>query len=403
MKKIFLLSASFALLLSLFFVSCQKEFSFENGGAGGDTAKYSFAGGTAACAGATLSGTFTAGTAATAANTVTLSVTVDSIGSYIISTNVVNGITFSASGVFTSTGVQNVILTASGTPTAAGTYSFTPVVDGCSFSVTVAANSGGTSGTATYSFNGGTSSCTDAAVAGTFTAGTAVSSGNTVTLNIMVDKAGTYSISTNTVNGITFTGTGSFTTTGAQTVILTASGTPAAAGTFAFIPGANGCSFNVIVNSPGGSGGGSGNFLRCKIGGVLTNFNTDLVGYYVPPPGAGIPYSISVQGKKSDVAGSVEELWVGVTNPTAPTTGVYNNRTFSMDITDRSSQVTLYPTGFPNPFWGSSAFTANTLTVTITSVTTTSAAGTFKGAIYENNGFGPLTKQVTEGEFKISF
>jgi hypothetical protein len=160
----------------------------------------------------------------------------------------------------------------------------------------------------------------------------------------------------------------------------------------------------VTVNSSGGgSGGGSGNFLRYKLDGVLTNFNTNLVGYYVLPPSAGIPYSISVQGKNSDVAGSVQELWVSVTNPTAPTTGIYNNRTFSTGITDRGSQVGFYPTGFPNLYWSSSVFNANTLTVNITSVSASGAAGTFTGTIYESNGIGPSTKQVTEGEFKITF
>lgn len=290
LKKTFLLSVSFALLLSFFFVSCEKELSIENGGTGGGTAQYSFNGGTASCTGAILSGTFTAGTPVTAANTATLSVTVDSVGSYIISTNTINGISFSGSGVFTSKGVQNITLTASGTPTSSGTFTFTP--------------------------------------------------------------------------------------------------------------GSNGCTFNVIVNS---SGGGSSNFLRCKIDGVLTNFNTNLVGYYVPPPSSGIPYSISTQGKNSGVAGSPEELWISVANPTAPTTGIYNNGTFSMAATDRSSQVAFYPTSFPNPYWGSSAFNANTLTVNITSVSTSGAAGTFKGAIYESNGLGPSTKQVTDGEFKITF
>ena len=407
LKKTFLLSAAFALLLSLLFVSCQKELSVENAAKDGGTAQYSFDGGTGSCPGAIVSGSFTAGVAVTAANTVTLSVTVDSIGTYIISTDTNNGITFSGTGVFTDIGVQDITLTASGTPVAAGVNDFTPVADGCTFSVTVGANSGGASGTAVYSLDGGTSSCTDAAVNGTFTAGTAVSSANNVILKVNVTQVGSYTISTNSVNGISFTGTGSFTNTGAQTVTLTASGTPAAAGTFAFIPGSNGCTFNVAVGSGSTSGGNTGGnssiYLRCKINGVLTNFNTNLGGYYVTPPSAGIPYSISARGKNSDVAGSAEELWVNASNPTAPTTGVYNNGTFASGITDRMSQVALYPTGFPNPFWGSSALTANTLSVNITSVSTSAAAGTFQGTIYENNGIGPSTKQITEGEFKISF
>ena len=402
LKTSTLVPAFFTFLFVCFFASCQKEVNF-----GPDfTARFSFDGGTGSCAGATVSGTYTAGTQVTTDNKVILNVVVDSAGPYAISTGAVNGLSFSGAGVFASKGPQTITLQAIGTPTVAGTYNFTPVANGCTFSVTVAGNSGGSGGTGTYSFTGGTGSCTDALVSGTFTAGQAASAANTVKLKLTVNTTGTYTISTNTVNGVKFSGSGSFTNTGEQTVTLTASGTPAAAGSFSFIPGVNGCSFNVTVSSAGGGGGqggGSGNFLKCKIDGVLSNFNTALIGYYVTPPSAGIPYSLSVQGKKSDVANSPIEFWVAISNPTAPTTGVYTNRTFSTGMTDRASQASWFPTGFPNLYWGSSAFNANTFTVNISSISSSGAAGTFSGTIYENNGGGPSTKQVTEGEFKISY
>ena len=146
MKKKFLF-IPVVLFISLFFVSCEREISFENGGVpgvvtgGGTTggsAQYSFTGGTSSCTGASLSGSFTAGTAATATNTVALEVTVDSIGSYIVTTGTVDGIKFSGSGNFTVTGAQTITLTASGTPTNAGTFNFT-LANGCTFSVIVAA------------------------------------------------------------------------------------------------------------------------------------------------------------------------------------------------------------------------------------------------------------------------
>jgi hypothetical protein len=262
-------------------------------------------------------------------------------------------------------------------------------------------------GTAQYSFDGGTGTCSGANVAGSFTAGVAVTADNTVTLSVTVDSIGTYMISTNTNNGITFSGSGVFTDIGVQDVTLMASGTPAVAGSFAFVPGINGCSFDVAFGSDPTSGGNTGGnataYLKCKIDGVLTNFNTKLVGYYVTPPSAGIPYSISVQGTNSDVAGSAEELWVNASNPTALTTGAYSNITFSNGTTDKGCQVGLYPTGFPNPFWGSSPLNANTFTVNVTSVSTSAAAGTFQGTLYEANGIGPSTRQITEGEFKIVF
>ncbi|MBO9660458.1 MAG: hypothetical protein J7527_16675 [Chitinophagaceae bacterium] len=401
MKAIYSVPA--LLIASLFiFTACQKESSFERE----NTARYSVDGGVSSCTGATVSGIYTAGITATAENKVILNVTVDSIGSYAITSDTINGLSFSGKGIFTGTGPQSITLSANGAPTVSGTFNFTPIPGGCTFPVTVVANSGTVGGTAAYSFDGGTSSCTDALVGGNFTAGTATSSTNTVRLKITVNTIGTYSITTNTVNGIRFSGSGNFTATGAQIVTLTASGTPAAAGSFGFIPGSNACSFNVTVNNSGGGGGpvgGSGNFLKCKIDGVLSNFNTNLVGYYVVPPSAGIPYSISVRGKKSDVAGSPIELTVSASNPSAPTTGAYTNLTFSSGMTDRGCQVSWFPTGFPNGYWGSSAFSDNTFTVTISSVTTAGAAGTFSGTIYETNGIGPSTKQITEGEFKITF
>lgn len=138
------------LFLSLLFVSCEREGSFENGGApgvgngggsAGGSAEYSFAGGTGSCTGAILSGTFTAGTAVTASNSVTLDVTVDSIGSWTVTTNTVNGIFFSGTGNFTATGAQNIVLNASGTPSAAGAYNYTFGTGNCVFSVTVAPGS----------------------------------------------------------------------------------------------------------------------------------------------------------------------------------------------------------------------------------------------------------------------
>lgn len=397
---------SFTLFISILLYSCQKEGSLEKNSNRGGTAVYSLNGGSASCTGAVVSGSFTTGVAATSANSVTIGVTVDSIGTYSIATSTINGLTFSGSGIFTNTGAQDIILTASGTPAAAGSFDFTPVPGGCSFSVNVASGNGGASGTAAYTFGGGTSSCTDPLINGTLTAGTVSSTGNNVVLKVTVNTIGTYTISTNAANGISFVGTGTFTTTGEQTVTLTASGTPVAAGTFNYIPGINGCSFNVTVQNPGsipGGGSGSGNFLRCKINGVLKNFNASLVGYYIIPPNAGIPYSITAQGKNSDVQGSTEELWVSVSDAKSPTTGLYKNLTISSNATDRAGSVAFYPTGFPNLFWGPGVFNENAVTVTVTTVTANSATGTFQGTISEQNGIGPATRAVTEGAFKISF
>jgi hypothetical protein len=77
------------------------------------------------CKPVVLSGTYTQGVAMTAANTARVKVVVAVAGTYTISTNTVNGVTFSNSGTFTNTGSQDVILTATGNSSLAGKQVFT--------------------------------------------------------------------------------------------------------------------------------------------------------------------------------------------------------------------------------------------------------------------------------------
>lgn len=160
------------------------------------------------------------------------------MGDYTIS-GTVNGMTFSGSGVLTGSGSQTITLTGSGTPVSAGTFNV-PVTGGnrpCSFPVTV-------SGPATFTVN-----CASAVVNGNYRRGYPLGSSNTVTIGVNVTATGSYSIS-GAVNGMTFSNTNNFATTGPQTITLYAGGTPAAAGTFnVTLAGAsNSCSFPVIVN-----------------------------------------------------------------------------------------------------------------------------------------------------------
>ena len=239
------------LVTIFFFYSCEKEYSVENGGAatGGGTvggnAIYTLDGGTGACTNAAVSGTYTAGTILSAANTITLQVEVDSIGTYIVSSSSANGIVFNGTGAFTALGPQTITLRGSGTPTDAGTFTFLLGTSGCSFSVTV---TGAITTPAVFSFNGGTGACPSAIVSGTFTAGTAVTAANTVTVQVNVDSIGIYAVSTSSVNGLSFSASGSFTFTGVQTITLTGAGTPASAGTYDFTPAAGACTYSVIVD-----------------------------------------------------------------------------------------------------------------------------------------------------------
>jgi len=94
--------------------SCQKEFNSErtgntNGGGGTASATGTFGPSPGVCSLAAIGGTYTQGVSLTSANTVTMLVTVTTPGTYTISTNTVNGVSFSNSGTFATTGLQNVI------------------------------------------------------------------------------------------------------------------------------------------------------------------------------------------------------------------------------------------------------------------------------------------------------
>jgi hypothetical protein len=118
-------------LVSAIFVlgSCDKD----------DPAPNSLGGDPGNCTGVTVAGNYSIGKILTASNTVTIQANVNTTGSYSISTNTVNGMTFSGTGTFSTTGTQNVVLTGTGTPTGSGTQNFTITYNAstCTFSLPI--------------------------------------------------------------------------------------------------------------------------------------------------------------------------------------------------------------------------------------------------------------------------
>ncbi|HYC40606.1 MAG TPA: hypothetical protein VEB63_08965 [Chitinophagaceae bacterium] len=195
-----------------------------------------------ACTPVTVNGTYTAGTALTASNTVTIQVNVTTPGTFNISTNTVDGFSFSFTGNLSATGAQNVNLLGTGTPGTAGTKNFTVTLGGntCTFSVTVG---GGGGGAAVFTVD-----CATAVVDGFYEATSDLNPCNTVDLPVNVTTAGTYSITTTPINGMTFSASGSFSSTGPTIVTLQGTGRPANQGTFNVqVPGTPSCTFPVTV------------------------------------------------------------------------------------------------------------------------------------------------------------
>ena len=115
-------------------------------------------------------------------------------------------------------------------------------------------------GVAVFTLQGSGGTCANIVVNGTYTQAIGLTNSNTISVQVNVTTIGTWSISTNTVNGIHFAGSGTFASTGIQTEILTGSGTPAVAGshTFTITGGNTNCSFQLttIVDAVGGGNGG---------------------------------------------------------------------------------------------------------------------------------------------------
>lgn len=204
------------------------------------------------CTGFTVNGTYAVGTPLTAANTVTMDVNVSATGTYAITSNLQNGIIFSATGTFTTTGPQTVTLVGNGIPLVGGSFNYTATGAGnsCIFSITAT----GGAGTAVFLLNGAPANCTGAVTNGTYTAGAALTATNTVTLNVTVATPGSYSVSTNTQNGISFAAAGVFTAAGPQTITLSGTGTPTAAGAFNYSVSGSGIACTFSVNAVSGVG-----------------------------------------------------------------------------------------------------------------------------------------------------
>jgi hypothetical protein len=250
MKKSFLL---FFLLSGLaLMIGCLKEHSLENGSSPSEGTLQDD--GTGDCLPKTVAGAYVAGTAlVSTTNYIEVQVDVTTVGSYTIYTDTVNGMYFRGSGFFTITGLNTVRLSGYGTPLlpAISNFVISYGTSGCTIAVTVSGS------LAVFTLDGAPGGCMGAAVAGTYTAGTLLTSANTVTINVNVITAGAYNISTAISNGIIFNGWGIFTVTGNQAIVLSAAGsTPVTASTTTSIPvttPGSACNFNVTVVAPAGA------------------------------------------------------------------------------------------------------------------------------------------------------
>jgi hypothetical protein len=255
MKRSFPFSVTAILLFfsAVVFVTCAKEYSYEGGlgnASSSGTAVYTLNGAGGACLGAVIKGKYYISIALGATHSIQLQVNVTVAGSYTLSTNSVNGMRFSATGSFVNTGSQTITLTGNGTPVSAGSFSFhTAAGSQCSFIVEVEKEP---AKLAAFTMAGAPGACTNAAVKGSYVSGRPLIVDNSVDIYVNVTDIGAYEINTDTLYGISFSASGTFTSTGLLKITLAGSGTPTAARNLVFTPmaGVSACTFNVTVVNP---------------------------------------------------------------------------------------------------------------------------------------------------------
>lgn len=317
----------------IIFTKCAKEYSFE-GGALPDTAAFTLVGAGGTCSGSTILGTYKTGVPLTTGNTVQLQVDVTKAGLYNVSTVAEDGIQFSATGTFADTGRQGITLSGTGTPVSPGNFTFiTPVGPGCSFLIDVRP---ATADIASFTLAGAPAACDNAIVNGTYFNGEPLTADNNVVLVVNVSATGAYTVGTDTINGISFSTSGTFTATGNQAITLIGTGTPEYARNVSFTPlaGISGCTFKVPVLAAGPPA----TYVLVSNGGLITPCVATVAGTYTS--------NVALSGSNT----ISEEVYVTVAGNFAISTNMVNGIFFYQTgtfTTTGNQQVILKGVGTP--------------------------------------------------------
>ena len=230
--------------------ACQKELSFDVDGNARGTLKSDASGD---CLPSTVNGIYKADSVLNNTNFIDVQVDISNPGTYSISSDTINGYSFSGTGTLGLNGLNTVRLYAAGKPILAGTNSFTISFDNSTCVVDVTVISAST-GAAVFTLEGAPGTCSGAIVNGTYTAGTSLAIDNTVTITVNVSVPGTYLLNTVAGNGMLFSSTGVFPTAGIQSVTLNGTGMPLNDGTINLtaINGTSTCTFSITVLPSGG-------------------------------------------------------------------------------------------------------------------------------------------------------
>lgn len=292
-----------------------------------------------ACTGAVAQGTYTAGTVLTADNKITIQANVTAPGTYSISTTAINGITFSASGTFAAVGTQTVILTGSGTPSTAGNTNINVNAGSstCTFTLSILPAA---ATNAVYTLDASAGNCSNADVQGNYVINTALGAANLVTLDVDVSTPGNWNVTTAAVNGITFSGSGTFVTAGSQTITLQGSGTPVTAGDNTIpVTAGSSCSFIISVGNDPSAPPCNPDNNTADLSGV-----NSIAFYAVSGAASGGSYTITGNGTGGDVTMEFFGAF-------QPSTGIYRIQSVAGDFSTGDVHVSFVATDI---YWQSS-------------------------------------------------
>lgn len=384
----------FAFFAAIFIVaSCEKEYSTETGSIGG-IVQGTFSDTNGDCQPVTIRGNYYVDSVMTDSNYVIIQLVVSSPGSYTITTDVQNGYSFRDSGFIATAGTFPIRLKAVGSPIDAETSIFTAMLGTqafCFFSV--AAIPGISGPPAVYRLNGSTTNCGSPTIQGTYTTGTPLNASNFVNMQVNVTQAGAYNVNSTPTNGVTFSASGTFATTGVQTLTLQGSGTPTSAVTtnIPITVGSTSCSF--ILNVSQGSTTGNPNVADSawQFKEAAKTFYGPFIDVYdttIAQVGYGLAFD-GVMKTSNDTTFSMGVLFPGNTI----TTGTYNTNNLNayLYLTDNKNNVDLYSADVFH--------TGSTVQIIITAYdpNTRIITGTFSGnAINASNTAVPLT----QGKFR---
>ena len=295
---------------------------------------------------------------------------------------------------------QLVSYTLGGTPASGGSLTATVNIANlldCSASTTI--NEGSTNGTAVIDGFGTGAGCTEAAFSATMTEGVDAT-GTTLTIYANVSQVGTYSISA-TANGVTFSASGTFASTGCQAIVLTASGTPADGGSFTWTTNttpSESATTDVIFSIP----------ATITLGQDQDYFVASLYDEdYLPftaPTGPAVTTAVAADGSNEattiDVQGSITTGGVTVGIPVTAT-GSGTLPAYSSTITIDAS---LTEDGISRDLtlsWASQAYTSSTTSI---SATLTAVGGDLNAKKLDlNGGVGNDNLGVLMGSFSYIY